>query len=84
MVANPTAPTPSTITAWAGRACLWWAKTLQRTVAGKARTKAHVARRNAAMRAAYARGVDRDTITRTIGLSDPHVRQALRGEPTTE
>jgi hypothetical protein len=36
------------------------------------------------MRAAHARGVDRDTITRAIGLSDPHVRQALRGETTAE
>lgn len=84
MLANQTAPTLTVITIWAGRACLWWAKTLQQTVAGKARTKSHVARRNAAMRAAYARGVDRETITRTIGLSDPHVRQALRGEPTVE
>lgn len=83
-MAETTPPAPSTITLWTGRAFLWWARVLQRTVAGKPRTQAHVARRNAAMRAAHARGISRDAITRAIGLSDPHVRQALRGEPTAE
>jgi hypothetical protein len=36
------------------------------------------------MRAAYHRGIDRDTITREIGLSGEQVRKALRGEPTSE
>lgn len=84
MLANPPVPAPRPITLWTGRALLWWARVLQRTVAGKARRKAHVARRNAAMRAAHARGVDRDTITRAIGLSGEQVRKALRGEPTSE
>jgi hypothetical protein len=75
---------PKPHTAWTGRALLWWARVLQSTVAGKHRRKAHVARRNAAMRAAHARGVDRETITREIGLSGEQVRKALRGEPTSE
>lgn len=36
------------------------------------------------MRAAYARGVDRDAITQAVGLSGEQVRKALRGEPTNE
>ncbi|MFD3944427.1 hypothetical protein [Streptomyces sp. NPDC058579] len=72
------------MTLWTGRALLRWARLLQRTVASRDRRRAHVARRNAAMRAACERGVDRETIARTIGLSQAHVSQALRGEPTTE
>jgi hypothetical protein len=83
-LAAPMTSPPSTITLWTGRALLWWARLLQATVAGKARRKAHVARRNAAMRAAHARGVDRDTITQAIGLSGEQVRKAIRGEATTE
>ena len=83
-MAESTTPAPSPITLWHGRAHLWWARVLQSTVAGKHRRKAHVARRNAAMRAAYARGVDRDTISRAVGLGGEQVRKALRGEATTE
>lgn len=83
-MAAPPAPAPKPATLWAGRALLWWARLLQHTVAGKHRRKAHVARRNAAMRAAHAHGIDRDTITREIGLSGEQVRKALRGEPTSE
>ena len=83
-MAAPSAPAPKSITLWTGRAFLWWARFLQNTVAGRDRRKGHVARRNAAMRAAHDRGVDRDTITREIGLSGEQVRKALRGESTTE
>ncbi|WP_030694170.1 hypothetical protein [Streptomyces globisporus] len=83
-MANPTASTPRPITLWTGRALRHWARLLQRTVASRDRRKAVVARRNAAMRAAHERGVDKETIARTIGLSQAHVGQALRGEPTTE
>ncbi|MFE5710599.1 hypothetical protein ACFQ7J_07210 [Streptomyces sp. NPDC056501] len=83
-MANPTAPTPRPITHWTGRALLQWARLLQRTVASRDRRKAVVARRNAAMRGAHERGVDRETIARAIGLSPAHVGQALRGEPTPE
>ncbi|MGI5484970.1 hypothetical protein [Streptomyces lavendofoliae] len=83
-MANPPAPAPRNVTLWTGRAMLWWARLLQHTGAGKTRRKQHVARRNAAMRAAHARGIDRDTITRTIGLYGEQVRKALRGEPTNE
>lgn len=83
-MAAPPAPAPRPHILWTGRALLWWARLLQCTVAGRDRRKAHVARRNAAMRAAYHRGIDRDTITREIGLSGEQVRKALRGEPTSE
>lgn len=83
-MAESTTPAPGAVTLWQGRALLWWARFLQRTVASKHRRKAHVARRNAAMRAAYARGMDRDTIARSIGLGVEQVRKALRGEMTTE
>ena len=83
-MAAPPAPAPRPHTLWAGRALLWWARILQNTVAGRDRRKSHVARRNAAMRAAHARGIDRDTITREIGLSGEQTRKALRGEQTTE
>ncbi|MEU2243902.1 hypothetical protein ABZ572_31395 [Streptomyces sp. NPDC018338] len=83
-MANPTAPEPRPFTQWTGRALLHWARLLQRTVASRDRRRALVARRNAAMRAAHERGVDRETIARTIGLSPAHVGQALRGNPTPE
>jgi hypothetical protein len=83
-VAAPSAPAPKPYSLWTGRLFLWWARVLQRTVAGRDRHRAHVARRNAAMRAAHARGIDRDTITREIGLSGGQVRKALRGQPTDE
>ncbi|MEU8526371.1 MULTISPECIES: hypothetical protein [Streptomyces] len=53
-------------------------------MASRDRRQALVAHRNAAMRAAHVRGVDRETIARTIGLTSAHVGQALRGEPTAE
>jgi hypothetical protein len=84
LLANPTAPEPRPFTLWTGRVLLHWARLLQRTVASRDRREALVARRNAAMRAAYERGVDRETIARTIGLSQARVGQALRGEPTVE
>ncbi|MFD9029666.1 hypothetical protein ACFVZW_00650 [Streptomyces sp. NPDC059567] len=83
-MANPTAPDPQPFTLWTGRALLRWAVLLQRTVAGHDRRRALVARRNTAMRAAYERGVNRETIARTIGLSQARVGEALRGEPTVE
>ncbi|MFE5484093.1 hypothetical protein [Streptomyces sp. NPDC056527] len=83
-MANPTAPEPRPFTLWTGRALLHWARLLQRTVASHDRRKALVARRNAAMRSAHERGVDRETIARTIGLTQAHVGQALRGEPTVD
>lgn len=83
-LANPPAPAPRPITHWIGRAMLWWAQLLQHTVAGKTRRKQHVARRNAAMRGAHARGIHRDTITQAVGLSHEQVRKALRGEQTSE
>lgn len=83
-MAAPPAPAPKPLTLWTGRVLLWWASILQNTVAGHHRRTRHVARRNAAMRAAHLRGVDRDTITQRIGLSHEQVRKALRGEPTTE
>ncbi|GAA0918962.1 hypothetical protein [Streptomyces thermoalcalitolerans] len=83
-MAAPPAPAPKPYSLWTGRVLLWWARILQRTVAGQDRRRAHVARRNAAMRAAHARGIDRDTITREIGLSGEQVRKALREQPTTE
>lgn len=84
MLANPTTPAPRPFTLWTGRALLHWARLLQRTVASRDRRQALVAHRNAAMRAAHVRGVDRETIARTIGLTSAHVGQALRGEPTAE
>lgn len=83
-MANPTAPEPRPFALWTGRALLHWARLLQRTVASRDRRQALVARRNAAMRVAFERSVDRETIARTIGLSQAHVGQALRGEPTPE
>ncbi|MGW5003087.1 hypothetical protein ACWEP8_36150 [Streptomyces hydrogenans] len=83
-MANPTAPAPRPLTLWTGRLLLHWARLLQHTVDSRDRRRAAVARRNAAMRAAYHRGVDKDTIARLIGLSPAHVGQALRGEPISE
>ncbi|MFF2778900.1 hypothetical protein ACFVU3_28880 [Streptomyces sp. NPDC058052] len=83
-MANPTAPEPRPLTLWTGWALLHWARLLQNTVASHDRRQALVARRNAAMRAAHNRGVDKDTIARAVRLSPAHVGQALRGEPTSE
>jgi hypothetical protein len=84
-VAAPSTPAPSsTIVLWQGRVLLRWARFLQHTVASKDRRKLHVARRNAAMRAAHARGIDREAIARATGLKLATVKQALRGEPTAE
>lgn len=83
-MADATTPPPRRLTLWHGRCLLWWATVLQRTVAGGTRRKAHVARRNRAMRAAHQRGVDRERIVAAVGLSHEQVRKALRGEPTTD
>ena len=83
-LANPTAPEPRPLTLWTGRLFLHWARLLQHTVASRERRQALVARRNAAMRAAHERGVDRETIARAVDLSPARVGQALRGEPTSE
>lgn len=83
-MADTTTPVPSPLTIWHGRLLLKWARLLQRTVAGKHRRQAHVARRNAAMRGAHARGQSREDIARAVGLGGEQVRKALRGEMTTE
>ncbi|MFJ9417293.1 hypothetical protein ACIRPT_24350 [Streptomyces sp. NPDC101227] len=90
LLAGTTTPAPHprnlarTLTRWQGRALLTWARVLQRTVAGLDRKKALTARRKQAMRAAHTRGIHRDTITATIGLSSETVRKALKGESTSE
>jgi hypothetical protein len=84
LLANSTAPAPQPSILLTGRARLHWARLLRRTVASRDRHRAHVAYRNAAMRAAHERGVDREAIARAIGLSPARVGQALRGEPTPE
>ena len=81
---DTTTPGLSPLTIWQGRILLGWAQLLQRTIAGRERRQAHVARRNAAMRAAHIRGKGRDEIARAVGLSAEQVRKALRGEMTTE
>jgi hypothetical protein len=84
-VAAPTAPKPQprTLTRWQGQAFLWVAQLLQRALAHR-RSRVDVALRNAAMRAAHARGVDREVIVRAIGLSQQQVGEVLRGNPSTE
>ncbi|MFF7415641.1 hypothetical protein [Streptomyces lydicus] len=69
---------------WQGRALLTWARLLQRTVAGKAHREAHVARRNRAIRAAHARGVDKTTLAQALRVSSATIGQALKEEPTGE
>ncbi|MEU0744052.1 hypothetical protein [Streptomyces sp. NPDC006134] len=83
-MAAPLTPESAPLDRWTGRTLLWWAWLLQHTVAGKDRRAAHIARRNAAMRAAYARGVDRHALVRATGLSRGQVDTALRGKPTTD
>ncbi|MFJ3099059.1 hypothetical protein [Streptomyces hydrogenans] len=83
-MANTTTPAPRPLTLWTGRLLLHWARFLQHTVASRDRRRALVAHRNAVMRGAHERGVDRDTIARAVQLSPAHVGQALRGEPTPE
>ena len=65
-------------TGWWGLLHLWWAVVLERTVAGRDRRRAHVARRNAAMRAAHRHGVGLERLAGAIGLTPAHIRQALR------
>ncbi|GGS73114.1 hypothetical protein GCM10010222_12470 [Streptomyces tanashiensis] len=79
-----TASEPRPFTLWTGRVLLHWSRLLQRTVASRDRRRALVARRNATLRGAHGRGVDRETIARTIGLSPVRVGQALRGETILE
>ena len=68
----------SRVTRWRGRALLWWARVLQHTVAGESLHTGHVARRNAAMRAAHACGVDYVVIAQSIGLTVPYVKDLVK------
>lgn len=72
------------VRAWQGRALLAWAHILQHTVAGDARRQQHVARRNRAIRAAHARGVDKTTLAQALRVSTATIGQALKGETTGE
>lgn len=83
-MAAPSTPAPRTLTAWQGRALLRWVRFLQRAVLARTTRNAHIARRNAAMRSAHARGISEDELVKATGLSRQWVRKAIKGEPTAE
>ena len=67
-----------------GRLLLRTAVVLHRTVAGRAATERLQARRNAALRGAYRRGVPVEELAARLRLSPGWVRQVLAGRKTAE
>lgn len=82
-MAESTTPVPGRITLWQGRVFLRLARLIQRTLAHR-RSRVDVALRNRAMRAAHARGIDREALKGATGLSAKQVGDVLKDEPTTE
>lgn len=68
----------------AGRLLLRWAVLLHRTVAGRTARERQVARRDAAIRGAYRRGVPVEELAARLGLSAGWVRQVLNGRRPAE
>ncbi|WP_328541122.1 hypothetical protein [Streptomyces sp. NBC_00344] len=83
-MAHVTASRSDRLNTYTGRALLWWATTLERTVAGKASREAHKRRRDQLIRAANARGATLDDIVTKTKLRPNTVRAILRKEPTVE
>ncbi|WP_405977086.1 hypothetical protein [Streptomyces sp. NBC_00158] len=86
-MAAPATPLPTPrkqlITAWQGRLLTRFAGVVQYVFARHPH-RPDVALRNAAMRAASSRGVDRCALVRATGLSTATVAKALARKPTTE
>ncbi|MET9964175.1 hypothetical protein ABZ128_34715 [Streptomyces sp. NPDC006326] len=85
-MAAPATPTPTSrnpFTAWQGRFLVWFAGAVQSRFA-QHRFRPDVALRNAAMRAAHRRGIDRDELVRATRLTAQTVTKALTGKHTTE
>ena len=57
---------------------------LERTVAGEGAAERLKARRNAALRGAYRRGVSVEVLAARLGLSEGWVRQVLNGKRPPE
>jgi len=57
---------------------------LERTVAGEGAAERLKARRNAALRGAYRRGVSVEVLAARLGLSEGWVRQVLNGKKPPE
>ncbi|MFF5703781.1 hypothetical protein ACFY7H_14930 [Streptomyces sp. NPDC012794] len=74
-------PSKQLITAWQGRLLTRFAGVVQHRFA-RHRFRPDVALRNAAMRAANRRGVDRDELVRVTRLSTATVTKALAGNST--
>ena len=68
----------------AGRLLLAVAVLLHRSVAGGPARERHQQRRNAALRAAYRRGVAVPELAARLGLSEGWVRQVLNGRKPAE
>lgn len=67
-----------------GRLLLRVAVVLHRTVASKAAGERLQARRNAALRAAYRRGVPVEELAARLGLTTSWIRQVLAGKKAPE
>jgi Mor family transcriptional regulator len=65
----------------AGRLLVELAVLLERTVAGEVANERLKRRRNAALRAAYRRGVPVETLAARLGLSEAWVRRVVNGGP---
>lgn len=83
-MADAATPRPGRLDGYTGRALLWWATTLERTIAGKAPREAHKRRRDRMIRAANARGATLDEIVAKTRLRPNTVRAILRKETTVE
>ena len=68
----------------AGRLLLRWAVLLHRTVAGRTARERQVARRDAAIRAAYRRGVSVEQLAARMRLTPSWIRQVLNGKRPPE
>lgn len=68
----------------AGRLLLRWAVLLHRTVAGRSARERQVARRDAAIRAAYQRGVPVEQLAARMRLTPSWIRQVLNGRRPAE
>ncbi|MGW2721393.1 hypothetical protein [Streptomyces sp. NPDC001492] len=68
----------------AGRLLLRWAVFLHRTVAGRSARERQVARRDAAIRAAYRRGVPVEQLAAQMRLTPSWIRQVLNGKRPPE